>query len=590
MARNIPAQTRAVDPYASYNSNIVNQLTGIVTRGSNALDYENSLQVIADSTSSTDHVEVLTGIIYKDDMLIEITSPFRVDFTNPSHYVSASENSFKTDPGIYYIVLEYTYAKSRPAPQAYIKILLPSQRATYASGGFPSLFFLKAVEVSVSGGVGQIDALYDYDPDNTDVKREYLKSYVGTEVILPTFDQERDQSRVVYNPEEDEFYFGYSDRWGSAGGGTTLQADTSGFELGDLVYVTPSNTLAKAIGPFGYSTADGAVVKVSTKGFVAVGGRIENVKVETGQTITPGRLLYLSTITPGAVSTTKSSPTWQFVGRSQDVIDGTSINILFVRGEPNGTEGVEYGVPSVATLPGGSWTPSGSLEYQDFDISGFEQDKVITTIWDTSTGYKLEPTDIEFVSDSIMRIWMPGGYSTSIDCLVIGPAATPAATGSLQKVTDVLSGGDWISSGGSYYGVIDTSSIELSDGAVVICMNTSNEQVFPDEIQYDSTSVSIWMPVNTETISVIAVGPTASETTVASMTTILASGASWVSDSGEYYQDVIISTLGTDDVVYDVKDTGSLELIHASATIPSSGILRIWMPDNTHELEVTVVG
>jgi hypothetical protein len=72
MASNIPVQSRAVDPYASYNSNIVNQLTGIVTRGSNALDYENSLQVIADSTSSTDHVEVLTGIIYKDDMLIEI--------------------------------------------------------------------------------------------------------------------------------------------------------------------------------------------------------------------------------------------------------------------------------------------------------------------------------------------------------------------------------------------------------------------------------------------------------------------------------------------------------------------------------------
>ena len=79
MASSIPEQTRAVDPYASYNSNVVNQLTGIVTRGSDVLDYYNSLQVIpADGTSVLDHVQVLPGIIYKDDMLINITSYSRL--------------------------------------------------------------------------------------------------------------------------------------------------------------------------------------------------------------------------------------------------------------------------------------------------------------------------------------------------------------------------------------------------------------------------------------------------------------------------------------------------------------------------------
>jgi hypothetical protein len=196
----------------------VNQLTGIVTRGSNALDYYNSLQVVPDSTSVLDHVEVLPGIIYKDDMLIEVTSPHRVDFTDPSQYVVPPISTFlNPQVGIYYIVLEYTYVKSRPAPQARIKILLPDLTETFRLGGYPSLFFLKAVNVIDNSG-GEITDLYDYDPDNKSTRREYLRKYVGTEVGLPTFNAARDQSRIAYDPTDDQFYLGYSDRWGPFGG------------------------------------------------------------------------------------------------------------------------------------------------------------------------------------------------------------------------------------------------------------------------------------------------------------------------------------------------------------------------------------
>ena len=83
MASSIPTQSRAVDPYASYNSNVVNQLTGIVTRGADVLDYYNSLQVIPDSTSAIDHVVVPYLDLFGFG---ELCGPFIAD------YVEANNN------------------------------------------------------------------------------------------------------------------------------------------------------------------------------------------------------------------------------------------------------------------------------------------------------------------------------------------------------------------------------------------------------------------------------------------------------------------------------------------------------------------
>lgn len=589
MASSYPDQARAVDPFASYNSNVVNQLTGIVTRGSNAIDYHNSLQVTSSDSTS---VLVLPGIIYKDDMLIEITSQFTVDFTDPSHYVTPPTNPFTGPAGRYYIVLEYSYIKSRPAPKAYIKILLPSQTASFRAGGFPSLFFLKSVDVTLSGGDGQIGSLYNNDPAYPDTRRLYLHKYAGTEIRLPTFDATRDQSRFVYDPHSDQFYLGFSDRWGPIGG-NGFGFSGGGFENGDLVYVTSGGNLQKAVSTFSTTSSDGVVTHSSSVGtYIQVVGPVKNVQAEPGVTLSQGDLLYLSGTTPGTVTNNQTSPSWQFVGRVTYVIDSTSVNMLYHRGEPNGIEGVELGISGSGSLAGGTWVADGTTAvYQDIDISGFEEDKVVITLWDSVTEMKIQPLNIDFLSSSIARIYMPFGYAGTLEALILGASATTVTSGSLAKVTDSISGLDWNLSGGQYYADVDVSSINLSKGAAVIAYNSSNEQIWPADIQYDSTSVmKIWMPSNADTVNVVAVGPTNVASTVSTITFPLASGASWTVDGSLYKQEVDISSLGTDDVVFDVKDTVSGERVEHNAASITSGTLTIWMPDNTHDLEITVIG
>ena len=409
MASSIPEQTRAVDPYASYNSNVVNQLTGIVTRGSDVLDYYNSLQVIpADGTSVLDHVQVLPGIIYKDDMLINITSEHTVDFTDPAQYVSASGDPFNTEAGIYYVVLEYSYVKSRPAPQARIKLLLPSQRG----GSFTTLFFLKAVEVSTPLGAGQIDAMYDYDPDDETVRREYIKSYAGGEVHLPPHDQGRDQSRIAYDPITDEFSFGYSDRWtpASALGSTGLQTDTAGFEVGDLVYINSSGNLALAVSTDPSTTADGVIVVADTFGLVQLIGSATGVSVESGSSVSVGGIVYLSSIESGTVTNQTTS---QFVGRCIAYDATNNITILFHRGEPTG---------AVATiLLAAGWILDGGsgLYYQDVDITSFGSANVIFEIYDRDTNLVISPSDIDLSVAGTARIWMSAN-TYNLNVTVIG--------------------------------------------------------------------------------------------------------------------------------------------------------------------------
>jgi hypothetical protein len=214
MASSIPSQDRAVDPFASFNSNIVNQLTRMVTRGTNGLSDYNSLQT-ADATSmidatSTSEIDISAGVVFKDDVLITITNSHTVDFNDPDHYLN---NVIWNMAGTYYIVLEYTYVKSRPAPEAKIKILRPGDLSGYSYQLPSSLFFLKAVSVILNGVDYEIDSVYDYDPAHTENKREYVSWYVGTETGKPTFVQARDVGRIIYDSNANEFWFGAATDW-----------------------------------------------------------------------------------------------------------------------------------------------------------------------------------------------------------------------------------------------------------------------------------------------------------------------------------------------------------------------------------------
>jgi len=206
MSSSVPIQIRTIDPFSSYNSDVINKLTRMLTFNNNVLEKIGSCDVSIDSTSSS-IVIVSPGVIYKDDVLIEITSQHRVDFEDSLQYAGINKLFNKT--GYYYIVLKYTYQRQRPAPTSEILIIHCDDISIYSPEEF---VFLKAVYV-IASGTTYVDSVYDYDSINPANKREYLRKYIGGEPTLPVFDVSRDLSRSIYVKDEDKFYLGYSTGW-----------------------------------------------------------------------------------------------------------------------------------------------------------------------------------------------------------------------------------------------------------------------------------------------------------------------------------------------------------------------------------------
>ena len=150
MAFHVPAQTRAIDPYSSYNSDNVNSLTRIV---SNGLDIISSGLDVDISNSTT--VIVHDGVAIKDDSMIHITETnIIIDLNDPDWFVE--ETAMIEYNAKYYVVLDYIFEKIKPIPTATIRILKTR------SGFTDRYMFLKCIEI-VNGTLG---TLYDYDPDN----------------------------------------------------------------------------------------------------------------------------------------------------------------------------------------------------------------------------------------------------------------------------------------------------------------------------------------------------------------------------------------------------------------------------------------
>ena len=155
MGNPIPIQTRSVDPYASYNSNVVNALTRIISNGQNVI--LSSFPIRVEKLTPTT-ARVYEGKCIKDDVLIEIEQ-IDIDFADVDYYASAGGSAFLED-GMYYIVLDYTYAKSKPAPVASIKIIKPSQRTNPGIFNSTAHMLLKVCD-STSNIILET---YDFDP------------------------------------------------------------------------------------------------------------------------------------------------------------------------------------------------------------------------------------------------------------------------------------------------------------------------------------------------------------------------------------------------------------------------------------------
>ena len=398
MAASKPSQVRTVDPFASFNSDTVNKLTKMVTFDEEGLARINDLRVTNANDARSTAVFVSTGFLYKDNVLFDITSQTKVDFNTADHYYDWDSPGLGfNENGYYYIVLNYNYVKSRPAPEATYQIIKPSQRGSYSYGG--SWVFLACVLISGVGGSGaQIDAIYDYDPTNADNKRVYAKTYAGSETSLPTHDRTTDQSRIAYEWATDTFWFGYADRWSKAGASVEINIDTTGLNVGELCYSDSDGKAALAIATGVNTGAEIAVAAVGTEvdrsGRALMTGPVENARVETGIIIQRGEILYLSATEAGTVTNIKTNPAAQVVGRA--LTSGNSsvpIDMLFFPRDVLVSA-------LTGTIQSGDWTgPDGDGLYNEvIDVSSLDVDTttpvVLVNVFDALTNEKVSPANV----------------------------------------------------------------------------------------------------------------------------------------------------------------------------------------------------
>lgn len=336
MGTNTPNQTRAVDAFSSYNSNIVNQLTRMITRGENCISGTHSIDVELDPSSPLNTVIVSVGMCFKDDVIIQIDDAFTVDFRDEDFYLTADHFN---EEGYYYICVRYAYVKSRPAPEATILILKPSEYTVFPT----DCLFIKAAYVEFNHGSGnfEIVTLHDYDPLNPTICRKFSQTYFGTEYTLPTFNVTRDEGRFIYVADEDIAYYGDSSGW-IPWDSLRESIDTLGCPVGSLIYLLNTSEAALAIATARETFAVAVVVQ---EGLVSLGqgkvklfGRCYDVPVEAGRTLEVGNRLFLSETQAGACTPLAPTPYTQYVGICKEYFPGTqTCTMWFMSGGEGGT-------------------------------------------------------------------------------------------------------------------------------------------------------------------------------------------------------------------------------------------------------------
>jgi hypothetical protein len=328
-------QERAVDPFASYHSNVVNQLVRVVTKGKDCILQPRALDVISDTTSPESKVIVTSGFCIKDNVLIWITQDYEVDFNNVDFYPLGG-NFNKV--GYYFVCLDYTYQKARPAPQARITILDPNQHNLLAS-----MMFLKAAYVIFDGTSMVISSLHDWYPTNPTIKREFAPYYFTAEPYLPEFDQVRDEARLVYVMSSKTIWYGGPDGW-LPFDPAKIPLDTTSCSLNDLVYIGAQGKAHPAIATDPETCALAVAISIGgpSVGIGQILGKVSGIKLETGVECNAGDSLYLSDTQAGRVTPNAPDEIAQYVGEaltdSTSSQDGT-ITIIF---DPDPKNPVDY--------------------------------------------------------------------------------------------------------------------------------------------------------------------------------------------------------------------------------------------------------
>jgi hypothetical protein len=160
MALSPPTQERTLDEYSAERwSSVVTRMTRTISGATDCViftSYSFPMNLVDYKT-----VRIGTGTCIKDDIMIYINAVYDIDFTNGDFFVDDSNPM--DEAGRYYIVLEYTYSRSFPAPRAYFKVI--KDTATYYTPFTDRYIFIGIADVVYNGGAGryEIDAIADED-------------------------------------------------------------------------------------------------------------------------------------------------------------------------------------------------------------------------------------------------------------------------------------------------------------------------------------------------------------------------------------------------------------------------------------------
>lgn len=171
----IPNQERSLDPYSENRySSTINRFNRIVSGATDCILYDEQSFLITRNNDTS--LSIGAGLCVKDDVLIHVKEDnYQIDMTDWDYYIDPSTGGSAMDStGYYYVVLNYVYTRSLPAPKACYRIIKDID--TYFTPYVNLYVFLGAVHV-VSGGAGYIlnsdpTCVYYYDPADPLIVRQ----------------------------------------------------------------------------------------------------------------------------------------------------------------------------------------------------------------------------------------------------------------------------------------------------------------------------------------------------------------------------------------------------------------------------------
>lgn len=429
-----PSQIRGIDPFAEYNSNVHNRLTRIISENRDCILNRKSLRAVNSPGYPYTRVHIQDGVVIKDDVMINLTTTSVVDFDNLDNYLVSGSSI--TETGWYYICLRYKYVKSKPAPVATIVILKPSERGLLTTPGTQEeLLFLIAVPV-VTGEyppgtprnvIDQATPLSQYDPENPDNRRVYANTFAYSDSVLPTFVSRDHTSKIVYVEEEDAYYVGYATKWDKLSNNLYPVTDAPSGTRGRLTYINATGTAALALATSLETRAEMVIFEEGTPGKARYSGFCERVRTDDG-TFNVGDVVYLSDTLAGRVSSTKTLPNYQIVGRCVNVVDSNYIDLLFIPGpfveelDPKITKKYYF------ELEVGDWAVDGETWYVDktTEISAsnyIEACNFVASVKRLSDGHVLSPYYLRGYSSGaflVVRVRMAALPTETLILTVVG--------------------------------------------------------------------------------------------------------------------------------------------------------------------------